>query len=96
MSKYSRNKLIEEDRAEILSLKGVRSAYKIAEEFGVSHTMVYKIWDPEKYKPKKVSSLETEILKRMIPVFIEHELKVDLDPNMIPRVDELVEEVMSQ
>ncbi|MFX0066823.1 MAG: hypothetical protein ACFFC7_32215 [Candidatus Hermodarchaeota archaeon] len=96
MAKYGKDKLTKEQRAEILSLKGKISAYKVAKDFGVSHTMVYKIWDPQKYKPKKVSSLETEILKCMIPVFIEHELKVDLDPDMTARVETLIQEVLSQ
>lgn len=94
MAKYGKNKLTKEERAEILSYKGVRSAYKVAKKFKVSHTMVYKIWFPEKYKPKKVSSLETEILKRMIPVFVNKGLKVrNFTPEMIERVKELYTEV---
>ena len=95
MTNYGKNKLTELDKEQILALKGVKSGYEVAKQFKVSHTAIYKIWDPIKYKPKKVSSLDTQILLKMIPVFIDKKLKVDLDPKESLRVDKLIQEVMT-
>lgn len=73
------------------------SAYTVAKIYRISHTYVYKIWkEGPEASIKTTNSIDTEILKDLIPVFIEHELKVDLDPKKSLRVDELVKEVMSQ
>ena len=52
MSKYGKNKLTDEQRVEIRSLKGKRSAYKVADDFGVSHIMIYKLWEPKRNQKK--------------------------------------------
>lgn len=89
-----KNKVDKEKRKQILALKGKKSAYKVAEDFDVSHTTIYKIWNPEKYKSKKVSNIDTAILKRMIPVFVDKGLKVsNLSPAMVKRIRELYQEV---
>ena len=94
MPRGEKNKLTESDKEQILAFKEVKSAYKVAEEFGVSHTAIYNVWNPKK-KSKKVSKkIDTDILKRMIPVFVGKELKVNnLSPAMINRIKELYQEV---
>jgi hypothetical protein len=44
MPRGEKNKLTKEQKERIKSLQGVMGAYLIAEDFGISHTMVYKLW----------------------------------------------------
>ena len=94
MPRGEKNKLTEVDKKQIIALKGLRSAYRVAEEFGVSHTTIYALWNPQKYKSKKVSNIDTAILKQIIPVFVDKGLKVsNLSPAMVERIRELYQEV---
>lgn len=44
MPRGEKNKLTNKQRKEIYALKGTISGYKVAEQYGVSHTAIYKIW----------------------------------------------------
>ena len=92
MPKGEKNKLTIEQRDEIITLQGKESGHKVAERFGVSHTAIYKLWR-KKGNLKKPQSIDTAILKALVPIFVEKELKVDLTVEMVARVKELFEEV---
>lgn len=91
MPRGEKNKLSKTDILEIFNLKGVTSAYYVAKEFGVSHTMIYKIWkSPEKYLRHLDSPrLDTRILMKLIPLFAKAEVKVKLEPEEIARIQQL-------
>jgi len=93
MPQGEKNKLTESDKEEIFAYKGVKSAYKLADEFGVSHTAIYNVWKPKK-KSKMVSKkIDTDILRRMIPVFVDNGIKVNnLSTEMVDRIKELYQE----
>lgn len=57
MNKGTKNKLTDEQRAEIRALKGKESGHKVGKRFGVSHTTVYKIW--KKQNMETTPKLET-------------------------------------
>ena len=96
MPRGEKNKLTESDKEEIIALKRLKSAYRVAEEFGVSHTTIYTLWNPQKYKSKKISNIDTAILKHIIPVFVDKGLKVsNLSPAMVERIKELYQEVIA-
>ena len=44
MPQGEKNKLTEIQKTEIFDLKGMKSGYKVAKHYNISHTMVYKIW----------------------------------------------------
>jgi len=96
-------KLTKEQYAEILALKpedfdtakrskGI-SAYDVAKQFGVSHQTVYNIWRGDYKFPPNASPLDTQILKKMIPAFVEAGIKLKLEKNEITRITELFQEV---
>ncbi len=51
LPKGEKDKLSAKDKTEILNLKGSKPAPAIAKQYGVSHTMIYKIWKRNQMKP---------------------------------------------
>lgn len=102
MPKGEKNKLSGADKAEIFKLKGVKSGYKVAEDFGVSHTAIYKIWNSPLIPSDMVlgptgsidPGIDTQILKKLIPAFAQAGLKVSLEPEEIKRIQEIGKEVL--
>ena len=97
LPKGEKNKLTTEDKTEILKLKGTKSAYAIAEDFNVSHTMIYKIWkkqDGNQKKPNILPGIDTQILKKLIPEFAISKVKIDLSDTEISRIQELAKGVL--
>ena len=97
LPKGEKNKLTDEDKVRILDMKGIRSAYAVAEDFNVSHTMIYKIWkknDRNQRKPDVFSRLDTQILLKMIPVFAKSKMKINLTEVEIFRIQQLSKEVL--
>jgi hypothetical protein len=56
-------------------LKGKESAYRVAEQFGVSHTMIYKIWSVElrpidSPKETALTNESSDLLAKFVTFFI--------------------------
>jgi DNA-binding phage protein len=78
-------KVTSEEKA-IIRLKSDRQGInELAEEYGVSKAYIYKILGEE-------SSLTLSILLKMIPIFVDKELKVDLTPEEIAFVSRIYQE----
>lgn len=89
MSNYGKNKLTDKQRQDIQDLKGTASAYFIADRFNISHTMVYKIW---KKVSKQTTSLDTQILIKIIPCMIKANVEVDITDKEYERIKQIAEE----
>lgn len=65
MPRGEKNKLTDEDILAIHDLKGKKSGYKVAEQYKISHTMVYKIWGRQPPKTYKMAlhQIHTELEK---------------------------------
>lgn len=57
MSNYGPNKLTDLDRKEILARKGTISGKKLAKEYNVSDTIIYRIWNNGKQTRKQTSEV---------------------------------------
>jgi GTPase SAR1 family protein len=66
MPRGEKNKLTTSDIEAILELRGKKSGYSVAEDFNVSPTMIYKIWNnPYLYIPLD-PSIDESILKKIL------------------------------
>jgi len=45
-----RRKLTDEQRIEIMELKGIRSSRSVGDEYGVDHSLILRMWNPEQLK----------------------------------------------
>lgn len=92
-----------DEKKEILSFKGKKSARLVAEDYGVSHTAVYNIWNngiSANSKDVKFTTLQDEfllgIIRKMIPPFVKNNVKgVILNEKETQFMGSLVKEVMS-
>jgi len=49
--KYDRRrKLTDEQRIEIMQFKGMRSSRSVGKEYGVNHSLILRMWNPEQLK----------------------------------------------
>ena len=96
MPKGEKNKLTDKEKKEIFNLKGKKSAYAIAKQYHISHTMVYKIWRTgiNQKKPIVVNQTDTQILKKIIPVFARLGVKIEFEEGEIERIKELAKEAL--
>ena len=80
---------LSKDQKAIIRLKSDRHDVKdLAEEYNVSIPYIYKILGEE-------NPIAYSILSKMIPVFVEKELKVELEPEEIEFVKQIYQEVSS-
>ncbi|KKN86508.1 hypothetical protein LCGC14_0266840 [marine sediment metagenome] len=52
MPRGEKDKLTDAQKDRIMILKGVMSAYLVAEEFGVTHTTIYNVWKSKRNQKK--------------------------------------------
>lgn len=69
LPKGEKNKLSVKDKEEILELKGKKSAYVVAKQYGVSHTMIYKIWKNKNRNQKKPKVIDVSIIQKLFEFF---------------------------
>lgn len=69
MPQGEKNKLTKEQRKEILALHGKESGHKVAECFGVSHTMVYKIWKKKTNGLQKPNPIDLGLVQKFVDLF---------------------------
>lgn len=63
MPKGEKNKLNDRQRQQIHDLKGKKSGYKVAKDYNVSHTTIYKIWNKQPPKSCRMAlrKIHTEL-----------------------------------
>jgi hypothetical protein len=66
LPKGEKDKLSSKDKTEIRNLKGKQSAPTIAKVYGVSHTMIYKIWKRNQMKP---TIIDITIIQKLFGFF---------------------------
>lgn len=69
LPKGEKNKLTAEQREEIKSLRGQESAYKIAKQFNVTHTAVYKLWKTHDRNQQKPNPLDPQLIMKFCKLF---------------------------
>jgi len=100
---YMLKKLSKKQYLEILALKPVdfdivkrskgKSAYKVAEQYDISHQTIYNIWNGKYKFPPNHSTIDTDILKKIIPIFAETDVEIDFSPKEIVRIEQLYKEL---
>jgi hypothetical protein len=94
MPKGDKYKLNAQQIEEIKSYQGKRSQADVARQFGVSHTLIWKIWGGKLHNQSgNVNTLDTQILKKLIRPFIKNGIRIVLAEEEINRIKELYEEI---
>lgn len=93
MPQGEKNKLSNVQKEQIRALKG-QSSYKVGEQFGVSHTMILKIWKSNSNHQQSNSNQDTQLIKKMIPAFIKKGIKIPMSDEEWSRIEQLAKEVL--
>ncbi len=93
-------KLTLQQKLEILSLQKQEGPYIIAKKYGVSPQAIYKIFKNREKIINQTNNLnmnqvvDTAILKKMLPHFVNRKIKINFEEIEINRLKELAEEVL--
>ncbi len=99
MPRGEKNKLTQADIQEIIELKDIIPAHKVALQFSISPAMVYKIWDDISYYKDKyglVHQLDLAILHKMILTLEDSSISFPFTPREIKRYSELQKQAVEQ
>lgn len=92
MPRGEKNKLNKDDIQEIIELKGILQAHKVALQFSISPAMVYKIWEDINYYKDKyglLHQLDLNILQKMMVTLQDKDIAFPFTPREIERYSQL-------
>jgi GTPase SAR1 family protein len=99
MPRGEKNKLDKYDIQEIIELKGILQAHKVALQFSISPAMVYKIWEDISYYKDKyglLHQLDLNILQKMMITLQDRDITFPFTPREIERYSQLQKQAIDQ